>query len=43
MVEQKESTVQKLRDAAAAAKGKAAPDTGKEPKEKGKKKSEPEH
>jgi stage V sporulation protein G len=38
MVEQKESTVQKLRDAAAAAKGKAAPDTGKEPKEKGKKK-----
>ena len=41
MVAQKESTVQKLRDAAAAAK--AAPAVGKEPKEKATKKAGPEH
>ena len=40
MVAQKESTVQKMRDAAAAAKSQTAPTTGKEPKEK--KKSGPE-
>jgi len=41
MVVQRESTVQKLRDAAAAAK--AAPVAGKEPKEKAAKKTGPEH
>jgi stage V sporulation protein G len=40
MVTQKESTVQKLRDAASAAKEKSAPSAAREPKEK--KKSEPE-
>ena len=39
MVEQKESTVQKLRDAASAAKEKTVPAAGKEQKEKSAKKS----
>jgi stage V sporulation protein G len=42
MVTQKESTVQKLRDAAAAAKEKTAPAAGKEPKDKATKKTGPE-
>jgi stage V sporulation protein G len=42
MVTQKESVVQKLRDAASAAKGQAAPIPAKEPKEKAAKKTEPE-
>lgn len=43
MVTEKESTVQKLRDAASAAKGQTAPSAGKEQKERNKKASGPEH
>jgi stage V sporulation protein G len=43
MVTQKESTVQKLRDAATAAKGQTAPGAGREPKDKSKKAGGPEH
>lgn len=41
MASQRESTVQKLRDAASAAKGQAVPEAGKPPKNKNK--SDPEH